>query len=80
MPIEQVLELLHAQPFRPFRLHLVDGSSFEIRHPELLMPGARALVVGISANPALPLFERTVTVALLHVSRLEPIPVGVDGG
>jgi hypothetical protein len=80
MPLEQVLALLQARPFIPFRLHLLDGTSFEIRHPELLMAGARSLTIGVNANPALTYYERAATVALLHVSRLEPILVGANGG
>jgi hypothetical protein len=28
-------ELLQRRPFEPFRLHLIDGTSHEVRHPEL---------------------------------------------
>jgi hypothetical protein len=29
---EDLLELLRAKPFEPFRLHLSDGAAYEIRH------------------------------------------------
>ncbi len=28
-------ELLQREPFQPFRLHLSNGTTYEIRHPEL---------------------------------------------
>ncbi len=37
--LEAVREALHAQPFEPFDLKLVDGRHFTITHPEwVLMP------------------------------------------
>jgi len=37
MTIEQLREMYTARPFRPFRVHLADGRSLEIDHPEFLM-------------------------------------------
>ena len=40
------LEALHqARPFRPFIMHLTDGRSVRVAHPELLARGGRTLVV-----------------------------------
>ena len=39
---------LRAQPFKPFTITLVDGRSFEIRHPELVIvspKGRQAIIV-----------------------------------
>jgi len=33
---EKLRELHRAEPFRLFRLHLADGRSIEVRHPELM--------------------------------------------
>ena len=33
--------------FRPFRLYLWDGGTFDIRHPEMLMVGQHAAVIGL---------------------------------
>src|SRR5262249_61868745 len=51
-------------------------------HPEMLMPGARSLVLGIPADPAVPVYARTETIALVHVVRLQPLegtPNGSNG-
>jgi hypothetical protein len=47
MTIEQLREVYQAQPFRPFRLHLADGRSFEVPHTEFLAhsPGGRTVIV-----------------------------------
>ena len=73
MPLEEILALLRRRPFVPFRLHLTDGSAYEVRHPEMLMPGARSLTIGIPADPSVPVYARTEVAALVHITRLEPL-------
>jgi hypothetical protein len=34
--MNQVREAMHAQPFRPFILHLVNGRSFRVKHPDFI--------------------------------------------
>ena len=77
---EDILELLRARPFRPFRISLSDGQRFEVRHPELAMVGRNQVVIGV-ADAAGPegTFERTVNCALLHVITTEWIDGGVAG-
>lgn len=36
MTPKTVLEYVKAQPFRPFRLHLASGRTFEVYHPEMI--------------------------------------------
>ena len=47
MTIERIRELYHAQPFRPFILHLADGREIPVLHQEFLMavPSGRTLYV-----------------------------------
>jgi hypothetical protein len=75
MPLEDLLGFLNRAPFEPFRIHLTDGSSFDVRHRELCMPGARSVAVGIrDPNQPQIIYERLIQVALVHITRLEPIP------
>ena len=37
MTAEKIDEQLHRQPFEPFRIHMSDGSSYEVRHPEFAL-------------------------------------------
>jgi hypothetical protein len=71
MPLEELLNLLRRRPFVPFRIHLTDGASYEVRHPEMLMPGARSITIGIPGDPTIPIYSRTEIVALVHIVRLE---------
>ena len=47
MRAEEIRKVQHAQPFRPFILHLADGRTFEIKHPEFLFlsHGERSAIV-----------------------------------
>ncbi len=33
---QTVLNFVKAEPFRPFRLHVASGRTFEVRHPEMI--------------------------------------------
>jgi hypothetical protein len=40
----EILDYLTARPFRPFRLNMVSGKTYDIRHPEMVKVGATTLV------------------------------------
>jgi len=41
--VDQIRQAMHRQPFRPFALHLVDGSVCMVQHPDFIAvpPGNR---------------------------------------
>jgi hypothetical protein len=80
MPPDEIKEKLRHRPFVPFRIVLDDGTAYEIRHPELLFLGKRSAVIGLTDNPADTLYDRYITVALLHITRLEPLDVATASG
>ena len=47
MTIEQLVSVTHAQPFRPFRVHLADGRALDIQHPDFIArsPAGRTVVI-----------------------------------
>jgi hypothetical protein len=73
MAPEEIRDTLRHQPFEPFRLVMTDGGSYEIHHPDLLWVGQRSASVGLVGDAGKEFFERSATVDLLHVVRLEPI-------
>jgi hypothetical protein len=71
---EDLLEVLRQRPFQPFRIHVPDGIAYEIRHPELVLVGrSKAVVFFADPHQPPPAFDKYETVALLHITRLEPI-------
>jgi hypothetical protein len=71
---EEVRDALRRTPFSSFRLFVSDGSAYDVRHPELCVPGRRSLFIGFPGpEPAEPVFDRYAIVDLAHVTRLEPL-------
>jgi len=71
---EDLIEVLRQRPFHPFRIHLSDGIIYEVRHPELVLVGRSTAVVFFpDPRKPPPAFERYDTIALLHMTRLEPL-------
>jgi len=69
-----VRALLDRRPIQPFRLFVLEVTSFEIRHPELAIVNPSTITLHFpSADETPPLVERYVIIALLHISRLELI-------
>ncbi|MGD0519133.1 MAG: hypothetical protein ABSA26_16480 [Thermoguttaceae bacterium] len=69
---DDVLQLLRARPFKPFRISLSDGQQYEIRHPEIAIVSRSTVLVGIPGprGPDGPV-EKVVTCALVHITRME---------
>lgn len=71
-----LLDYLREQPFQPFRIHLTDGTFYDIRHPELLKVGhSRAEIYFPENDEPHALVLRRESVALLHITRLEPLTI-----
>ena len=75
MTQEDLRDAVRRQPFEPFRIVLTTGDTYDIRHPDLVMVGRRAAIIGITKDPAATAFERTIKVDLLHVVGIEDLPV-----
>jgi hypothetical protein len=74
MDPKELAGAVRRRPFIPFRLTLTEGSTYDVRHPEFCMVGKRSAIVGLAALEETDyLFERSVTLDLLHVVKLEPL-------
>jgi len=38
MTVQEVKSLYHANPFRPFKIHLSDGRAIPVKQPEYILP------------------------------------------
>ena len=65
--------LLRRRPFVPFRIHVSDEASYDIRNTEMVMIGTTVLFIGLRRDVDSPYFDEPVLVALRHVTRVEPI-------
>ena len=71
---DDVLQLLRARPFEPFRIFMSDGKQYEVRHPEMAIVTRSTVHVGVPGlrGPDRPV-QRVETCALLHITRMELI-------
>jgi len=73
MTFRKIAEHLEAEPFQPFRIKMASGSTFEIRHPEMLLLGKTTAKV-YSAQPDSPEGKlRWHDVSLMLMEIVEPI-------
>jgi hypothetical protein len=70
----EVIRLLRDQPFKPFRLKVSNGKSYDVRHPDMAIVTPRAVYVGIPpAEPDVPYAKDIMIVSLDHVVEMEYI-------
>jgi hypothetical protein len=65
LPPTQVQEYVKAQPFRPFRLHMASGKTFDIRHPEMIKVAKSCVYVFSFATDEPEIAEKMQMVSLM---------------
>jgi hypothetical protein len=79
MTVQTFRELLAQRPFKPFRLVMSSGQSYEVGHPEMAMLTKSDLLVGTGdTDEGVPAEFKICS--LLHVSAIEPIGSSASGG
>jgi hypothetical protein len=83
--VQTYRDLLAARPFKPFRLVMSSGLTYEVRHPEMAWLTKTSILVGIDATDDGVPAEFKIC-SLLHVTAVEPIntaatsPMQVEAG
>lgn len=68
----EILDALQTHPFRPFRLHVTDGTVYEVRHPELVhLTRSSALVCTPLKGQPPAIIDRFNLVDLMHITQIE---------
>jgi hypothetical protein len=72
MTVQTFRELLKEQPFKPFRLVMSSGKTYDVRHPEMAWLTKTDIMIGIGyEDDNVPAdFKRC---SLLHVTAIEPL-------
>lgn len=75
MTYRKLGEYVATEPFRPFRIKMASGQSFEIRHPEMILVGGTSVriytVTGDDQN------EKWHDTSLLLTKTIEPLDAPV---
>lgn len=71
---QRMASYVHAEPFRPFRITLNGGRTFDIRHPEMIQLGRTTMTIfTLLSNEPEAGRERQVEVSLLLTESVEPL-------
>lgn len=73
----QILTYVQAQPFRPFRIHMASGKTFDVRHPEMVKVGKNVVLVFRFSAGEYELVEDWETASLMlaeSISHLDASP------
>ena len=65
-------------PFRPFRICLNSGRTYEIRHPEMLKVGRSSANIYSYVGQPEDRYERMEMVGLVLIERIEPIESAIS--
>jgi hypothetical protein len=73
MTAQTIQGYVNAQPFRPFRLHLASGRTFDIRHPEMIKVLKSNILIFKATGDTLELPDEWDSVSLLLIESIEPL-------
>ncbi len=74
MRIEELTKLFKRQPFRPFTIHMSDGSAYTAAHPDQVILTPRAAYVGIGNGEDDAVVQDVIICDMVHITRLGPEP------
>jgi hypothetical protein len=78
MTVQTFRELLSQRPFKPFRLVMSSGETYEVRHPEMAWLTRTSILVGIDeTDEGVPAEFRICS--MLHVATIEPLNAASSG-
>jgi hypothetical protein len=72
MTLNKIVEHVGAEPFRPFRISMASGQSYEIRHPERILVGRSS--VRVYQNGEHETIPHWQDLSMLLMESIEPIP------
>jgi hypothetical protein len=67
-----IIAHLRKQPFRPVRVFISDGKSYDVRHPEMMMVGRTEVVIELLSDGD-PVYDRFAYRDPVHITCIEPI-------
>jgi hypothetical protein len=76
---EDIQSRLREQPFRPLRIIATEGLRFDIQHPDLVLVGARDLMIGFATPERPTVYDRVIRLALVHVVGVEDLVIATGG-
>lgn len=82
MTTVDINQRLHDSPFKPFRIHLSDGSSIPVTNAGMVLVGESSVILPTELghdSEGFPLVRRLRTVALAHMVQFTDIDDPISG-
>jgi hypothetical protein len=73
----EVLNYVQANPFRPFRIRMNSGRTYDIPHPEMVKVGRRDLLIFTFVSDSPEVYDRWENVSLLLIESIAPLEASV---
>jgi hypothetical protein len=70
---EELRTLLRRRPFVPLRIYFTDGSTFDVRHPEMALITRSTVEIGQEETEGSGIADRVVYCTLIHIVRVEDL-------
>ena len=79
MTNRRVLSYVNAEPFCPFRINMVSGKTYQVRHPEMIAVGRTTIHVFSSmSDDEQEAKERDQELSLIMIESIEPLDSPVE--
>ncbi len=69
---DEIRAHLRKHPFRPIRIYISDGFSYDVRHPEMMFVTRSEVVIGLDPGDG-DIPERSAYCDPIHITRIEPL-------
>jgi hypothetical protein len=74
MTADTLRQRMREHPFRPFRLTLSDGRTFEVPNHDFALVKRNTIEIGVEMRDANSYAPKYVECAILHITSMEDIP------
>jgi acyl-CoA hydrolase len=68
-----MIDFVTAEPFRPFRIHMASGTTFDVRHPEMIKVGRSSITVHVDTEDKDNQQDHWREVSLMLLEYVEPL-------
>ncbi len=75
MTMKKLVEYVSAEPFRPFRIRMASGHSFDIRHSEMILVGRTSAKIYTATEPEGA--DKWYDVSMMLMEIVEPLDIPV---
>lgn len=77
MTPQAVLTYVKAAPFRPFRMHMASGKTYDVHHPEVVRVGRSNLLVFTFVSDQPDVFDEWQSVSLMRMETISHLEAPV---